>query len=91
MLLTFDPKNYLVTITFDDAFLRISDRQYAVNSVNPGGSGRFHIAGQDAYYFASGLQTAKAEVYGSPDSGVLSHHQVHRLERFPLAWNTAER
>ena len=29
------------------------------------------------YYFASGLPTAKAEVYGSPESGLLPHHQAH--------------
>lgn len=73
----FDPRLYIHEIYLNEQFLRISDQNYLVNSCNPASSGRFHEVGQPAYYFASGLPTAKAEVYGSPDSGLLPSHHAH--------------
>jgi len=77
MELQFEPTPHIVQIFLNDEFLRISDQSYPVNSVNPMGSGRFNAPGQLAYYFASGLLTAKAEVYGGPRSGLFPGHQVH--------------
>ncbi len=77
MAMNFDPKRYLIEVHLNEDFLRISDQSYPVNSCNPSGSSRFHGVDQLAYYFASGLPTAKAEVYGSPESGLLPHHHAH--------------
>jgi RES domain len=83
MALKFDPTPFLMPVSLNEEFVRISNASFPVNSVNLRESGRFHGPGQNTYYFASGLFTAKTELWDSPDVSIPSTHQVHGVSPGP--------
>jgi hypothetical protein len=84
--MTFDLSGYDLSSyvqVFDLAageWVAIRMKNYPPESVNPFRDGRFHHIGEPAYYAASGIQTARVEVFANP-SGVIP--ETHEVFSFP--------
>jgi hypothetical protein len=59
-----------------DEWVAIRKKDHPPESVNPSGSGRFHHIGSPAYYAASGIETARCEVFGDVKALIATTHDV---------------
>jgi len=80
--MSFDPSGYDLSSyvqVFDFAsgeWVALRMKGYAPESVNPSGEGRFHHIGEPAYYAASGIQTARVEVFSDPSGAIPDTHEA---------------
>lgn len=95
--MSFDPSGYDLSgyvQMFDCAsgeWVAIRMKGYAPESVNPSGEGRFHHIGEPAYYAASGIQTARVEVFGDPSGVIPDTHEVFSFPEGPYHLFDVER
>jgi hypothetical protein len=61
---------YIQDIAITIGCVTIRDDSFPVTSVPPGKENRYNVAGQITFYAASGISTAKAEKYGSPNVSI---------------------
>jgi len=80
--MTFDPSGYdlsryvQVLDLEKGEWVAIRRKEYPPESVNPSIDGRFHHIGEPAYYAASGIITAKVEVFSNPSGAIPDTHEV---------------
>ncbi len=80
--MTFDPSSYDLSSYFTSfdfgsgEWVAIRMKGYPPESVNPSGDGRFHHIGEPGYYAASGIQTARVEVFNDPSGAIPDTHEV---------------
>ncbi len=80
--MTFDPNNYDLSVyigRFNFAsgeWISIRCKDYAPESVNPLRGGRFHHIGTPAYYAASGISTARVELWNNASAPIPETHEV---------------
>lgn len=80
----FDPSSYPLDlyirhVDITEDWLSLRSTEFPPESVPCDRPGRYHKAGEVAYYAASGMQTACAEKYNDPNARVAHDHQAYGI------------
>lgn len=76
---TYDLSGYIRCYAINEDWVSLRHRDYPPESFNPSSTGRYHKPGEPAYYAASGLPTACAEVLGDPKAAVPDQYTVYTI------------